>query len=184
MKHLDARIALILVPVIAVVMLVLVSNPAPSGAPDLPTVAGSAENASPTTVAESGEVSPFTMPSKVPDGITVRALDYGPNATPELIAALDRAATIKAYRAAQASAADQLRTGSRTAPGVVSPAKPGAVRSAAGPIAGVDTTAAADDLGGGLPVASFLTLVVSMVVIGIGAALAFRRRPAALEGAA
>ena len=130
-------------------------------------------------VGEVAASTPFTVPSKVPEGTTVTAPDYGDNPSPELVAARNRSATIKAYRQAQAAAATEVRTGSNRAPGIATPGvAAGALGSRNGTAsgAGVDTTAAADEVGGGLPVGSFVTLLVSVIVIGIGGAVSFRRR--------
>jgi len=181
MTRFDRRLVLFAVPVVAVVLLVVVSGRGPSGAPDLP---GSASSAS-SSVVPVGEVgdetaaTPLTVPSKVPEGTTVTAPDYGDNPSPELVAARNRSATIKAYRQAQAAAATEVRTGSNRAPGIATPGvAAGALgaRTGVGPGAGVDTTAASDEVGGGLPVGSFVTLLVSMILIGIGGAVSFRRR--------
>ena len=178
LRRVDWRGALFLVPILAVVLLVVVSGRGPSGAPDLPASPGSSQAAASAVPNVGAQVSPLTMPSKVPEGTTVTAPDPGYPLTSEQKVALDRVATIKAYRAAQEAGVDLARRGSNNAPGVASPG--GARNEAAqrGPAPGVDATVATSDLGGGLPVGSFITLALSLVVVGVAAALAFRRRRA------
>lgn len=175
----DRRSALALVPVLAVVVMVILSSQSSPGAPALPRPV----TAEPKTDPVAGVGPAFTVPARVPDDAPLVTAPRWGNESDREVAAADRSATIRAYRG-------QRQPWETTAPGSTAgiPGVPasGAAAAAALPAspdqvaeAGVDVS---DQVGGGSS-GSLVVLLIIVAVICCGAGLAFRRRPLPTAGA-
>lgn len=175
----DLRLALLAVPVLALIVLLVLSSKSTPGAPSLPVAAGVTTTTTTTVVTDRGFASSLAAPKKVAADVpTVTAPDYGAASVDAAeVAWRNRAATIRAARherqpweAAVASRATALPP---TASANGQPASP-ATNNA-------DTTAERAVLTanqGGDVLVPFLSFAMLVGLVGSGGALAFRRRPA------